>query len=578
MSSVRKKRMLYPEQSLEAALKAVKAGMSINGASAKFQIPRSTLHCKVIGKYENKKPGPRSVLSPSLEAQLVKWIVSCSDFSHTVTKIQLLNSVRMLVKQMDLKNPFTENGPGRTWFEGFLKRNKMLKSKIMINPFYSYETRESDLRKWFSQVKAHLLDRDLLDIDACRIFNADETSVLLNPKIDKSLTKDRRFSKDVYTVVNDNEKDILTVLVTGNAAGQLVPPLILFPYNEIIDEINEKMPEGWSYGQSDSGWMTAEYFYEYITNVFHNWLITQNIQLPVVLFVDGHASYLTQPLVEFCCKNKIELIALHPNSTPIIQPMDQSMFTCVRRAWESQVIIYKEETNLSSVTEVDVAPILKKALDNLDVVDILKNGFEKCGLKPFCADVIDYSEIFRQTNSELDGEHSQECVSNHAFALQYIEDHVNSKTLAYFQLAAVTNKWTGPTEDTSLFNIWKDLSNIVKSDNKNTNHVSSTTMNTKASTKKNHKNNAHDDKHNDQNDDEHDNDFQQDDDNDDNPHDQNDDGHDSENFGKNADTHSDKHDDKHNDYFNDGQYDANNHIYKNGYNDVGEYEIGFSKL
>jgi len=100
-------------------------------------------------------------------------------------------------------------------------------------------------------------------------------------------------NKNVYNIVNNNEKENLSVLVTGNAAGQLAPPLILFPFQRMPAAISTQMPDDWSYSKSESGWMTGENFYEYITNVFHPWVIKTKIQLPVVLYIDGHASHMT---------------------------------------------------------------------------------------------------------------------------------------------------------------------------------------------------------------------------------------------------------------------------------------------
>jgi len=71
--------------------------------------------------------------------------------------------------------------------------------------------------------------------------------------------------------------------------------------------------------------MTGENFYEYITNVFHPWVIKTKIQLPVVLYVDGHASHMTQPLSEFCFKNQIELITSKFNPR---HPANGSIHVC----------------------------------------------------------------------------------------------------------------------------------------------------------------------------------------------------------------------------------------------------------
>lgn len=55
--------------------------------------------------------------------------------------------------------------------------------------------------------------------------------------------------------------------------GAIPPPLVVFPYKRYVpSHITANIPKGWGMGHSDSGWMTSEAFYEYITNVFHTWL------------------------------------------------------------------------------------------------------------------------------------------------------------------------------------------------------------------------------------------------------------------------------------------------------------------
>ena len=46
--------------------------------------------------------------------------------------------------------------------------------------------------------------------------------------------------------------------------------------------------------------MTAECFFEYITNVFHRFLLKEEIPLSVIVFIDGHASHFSIELSEFC--------------------------------------------------------------------------------------------------------------------------------------------------------------------------------------------------------------------------------------------------------------------------------------
>jgi hypothetical protein len=107
-------------------------------------------------------------------------------------------------------------------------------------------------------------------------------------------------------------------------AWQLMPPMVVFKYERVPSVIINELPNRWAFGRTESGWMTSATFFEYIANIFHPWLINQKITLPVVLFVDGQSSHLTYSLSEFCSENGIHLVALHPNATHIIQPIDPS--------------------------------------------------------------------------------------------------------------------------------------------------------------------------------------------------------------------------------------------------------------
>lgn len=120
------------------------------------------------------------------------------------------------------------------------------------------------------------------------------------------------------------------------------------------------MPETWAFGRSETGWMTSETFYEYITNCFHPWLVANKIKLPILLFVDGHASHVTYHLTDYCSKNGIILVALYPNATHIVQPMDVSAFRPMKGSWLKAVLDWRMDENGARLTREHFAPLLKK--------------------------------------------------------------------------------------------------------------------------------------------------------------------------------------------------------------------------
>ncbi|CAH2088497.1 unnamed protein product [Euphydryas editha] len=74
-----------------------------------------------------------------------------------------------------------------------------------------------------------------------------------------------------------DDKDNLTVLITGNGAGELAPPMIIFNYERIPSCIAATVPDDWTIGKSENGWMWSTFF-EYMTNVFNPWLEQNNIE------------------------------------------------------------------------------------------------------------------------------------------------------------------------------------------------------------------------------------------------------------------------------------------------------------
>ena len=62
--------------------------------------------------------------------------------------------------------------------------------------------------------------------------------------------------------MGSNEKENVTVLITGNTAGVLAPPSILFPGQKMSPNVQSSIPDEYSAGYSEREWMTAENFYE----------------------------------------------------------------------------------------------------------------------------------------------------------------------------------------------------------------------------------------------------------------------------------------------------------------------------
>ncbi|XP_046684555.1 MFS-type transporter clz9-like [Homalodisca vitripennis] len=180
----------------------------------------------------------------------------------------------------------------------------------------------------------------------------------------------------------------------GSASGVVGPTMVVHSYARIPADIADSTPPDWALGKSESGWMTGELFYEYITNIFHPWLDNNNISRPVILFIDGHTSHLTLHTSQFCADNNIILVSLLPNATHLLQPMDVAVFRTLKSGWKEAVKNWRTENMSNPVLKKrHFSPLLKKCIDDRVRGEVLQNGFRKRGLHPWDASAVDYSKI-----------------------------------------------------------------------------------------------------------------------------------------------------------------------------------------
>ena len=402
---------------------------------------------------------------------LVEWIFYCSARGFAVTKSQFLGCVQKLITDLKRKTPFANNLPGRTWWELFSRRHPEVSNRVAQNLSVSrVSATASALQNWFSVVEEHLKKLDLLNIDASRVYNLDESAFFLIPKAEKVLA--RRGSKCVYKVVNGDEKESLTVLFTVNAEGTVLPPMILFWYDRIPAAIMHKMPSEWIVGNTDKGWMTAECFYKYISEKFYPWLVEHKIEFPIVLYVDGHVSHMTLQLARYCKSKQIELIALYPNATHVLQPLDVAVFHPLKVKWRKTVDDWRTSNGTQKLKRENFAPLLKKTLDDMpNLKNTIINGFRTCGLRPFTAKSVDFNILDKNNKSgptrpklhspdseiiNLDSPNSEQ--NKYEGYLKILEDRLDPTVLDNFR----SGRWElSSISYEELFNHWQDVKNLT---------------------------------------------------------------------------------------------------------------------
>lgn len=445
----------YTEDDLQKALKAVANGVGIREAAKRYKVPRATLQFRRSHKFTKTSLGPCPYLTFEEENLLVEWLIESSKRGFPRRKYDLQLSVKSFLDKVPRDNPFKDNFPSDGWNKAFLKRHPDISIRTPEGvSSSSSKVSEKDIRKWFENIKTYLVSKGFDNIlnDPSRIFNSDETGFNLCPKNSTVLAP--RGSKNVYEVEHASPKQNITVLFTFSADGKVTPPMIIFPGKRLRTELYESVPETWGIGQSDTGWMKAELFNDYIVKVFHPYLISNNITVPVILFIDGHASHLTYEVSELCKTRDIILICLYPNSTRILQPADVAAFKPIKTGWKKGVLKWRREHLTKTLKKEDVAPILETVINDYAKSQTVKNGFRATGLYPFDAEAIDFTKclggIVNVATEELhrnnDGIADQTTITYEIF-----KNAVGYEKILQF----VNEKPNENTSDLILFKLWK---------------------------------------------------------------------------------------------------------------------------
>lgn len=394
----------YKEEQLSEAMAAIRNGMKIREASRVFGVPRGTLQDRLHLRVPEvpRKMGPNSVLTKEEETALKDWCIALAKCGFPLKCEDLLNTVHNIISEENRPNPFVNNRPGKKWYQSFLKRNPELSERTPENISKGRAAvTEEGIRKWFAELLQHLQDINATDIltNPDRIFNGDETSFYICPKTGKVIAP--RGYKNVYKIIKGKEKEAVTVLLFISASGNTLPPCVVFPYVRPPKDVINSMPEGWLLGKSETGWMKADIFYDYIVKGLNKWVEEQNVPKPVLVFVDGHKSHLTLRLSEYCNENGIILYALPPNATHLIQPADVSVFKPLKSEWKNTVHEWgtRPENVNNVLTKSTFCPLLKKVFEKENLPETIKNGFRKCGLYPCDPNALDYSKCV-QNNLE----------------------------------------------------------------------------------------------------------------------------------------------------------------------------------
>ena len=170
-------------------------------------------------------------------------------------------------------------------------------------------------------------------------------------------------------------------MICGSAAGELLPPYIVYKAQNTYEQWCEDGPKGAVYTSTVSGWFDGWVFTDWFKNCFLKHVRRNSDKK--MLVGDNLRSHISLEVIDLCQKNDIQFVCLPPNSTHLTQPLDVGYFGPLKSSWKKQLIRYSKEDPKANLLCKKVFPkMLKELLDSVIPAELLPPAFERCGLYP----------------------------------------------------------------------------------------------------------------------------------------------------------------------------------------------------
>lgn len=391
-------RALISEDAVRAALQDIHNGnMSFRVAAAHHGVNRSTLYKRLKNLREHhpdlpdigpststhgrSKYGHQQVFSVEEEAMLEEYLVQSSKLQYGLTYKQVRDLAYDYAIKLQCKFPNrweTEKTAGLDWMKGFMKRHQRLSLRKPENTSIARNLNfnQHNVDLFFNNLE---LVKGKYNFPPDRILNIDEsglTTVLEAPKVIAPTGV-----KQIGQTVSAERGELVTICGIVSAAGNVIPPLYIFPRVHMKSSFLVGAPNGSVGFSSRSGWMTQEVFFEVIKHVAQHKLPTR--ENPILIVMDNHESHISLDTIIYCKENGIVLLTFPPHTSHRLQPLDVAVFAPFKAACKSSFNRWISSNPGKSVTIYNIAHLSCAPFDEAFSRKNIMSGFKKTGIEPF---------------------------------------------------------------------------------------------------------------------------------------------------------------------------------------------------
>ncbi|XP_033225515.1 uncharacterized protein LOC117178270 [Belonocnema kinseyi] len=396
------KRRQWKSADLIKAIAAVKNGkMGYLKAAKTFQVPKGTVerHAKMDESQSNailsKRLGRPPVLSEELENKLVQYALTMESKFYRLTRRDLEYMAHQLAEANNVPNPFRDQKAGKNWFYGFMRRHSdklSLRKPTGTSFARAYDFTRLNVETFYDNLE-NVYEKHRFTPD--RILNVDETEIaIVQTKTPKILTlKDKR---QIGALTVPERGKLMTVVIAMTAAGQFVPPLMIFPHKLMNPQLMRGAPAGAIGAVHPSGWIQTNLFTQWFKHMINT--LQPSAESPLLVVMDGHNSHTRNvDVIELALKHHVVILTIPPHSSHKLQPLDKTFIGALKANYSEEIRLWNRR-HTRPLAVFDVAELFNNAYVKVQRASVAINGFRETGIYPFNRHIFTDADFIEEVN------------------------------------------------------------------------------------------------------------------------------------------------------------------------------------
>ncbi|KAK7095561.1 hypothetical protein V1264_006951 [Littorina saxatilis] len=279
---------------------------------------------------------------------------------------------------------------GKDWYRHFMRRHPEISLRQPeATSFARAEGFNREAVNRYFNLLEELVDDNSLH--ASRIFNMDETGIsTVQTKCQKVLAQK---GKHQIGSMSSGERGVnTTIVLCASAAGNYVPPFVIFKRKRMPPSLAEGSPVGSGVTCNDSGWMDGNMFYTWLQHFIKH--VKPNVEEKVLIVLDGHKSHTSNlDAINLAREHVVILLSLPPHTTHKTQPMDRSVFKPLQAYYDQAIERWLRNNPGRLVTPFQICSLFNEAYLKTATMQTAMNGFRSCGIWPCSREVCEDSQF-----------------------------------------------------------------------------------------------------------------------------------------------------------------------------------------